>query len=64
MEGKIIYFDYVVIIFFKKEVLDEMMLYLIEQYGNFLIIYKFGREVKKVIEFVRERVVKVLNVDI
>lgn len=64
MEGKIIYFDHAATTPLKKEVLDEMMPYLTEQYGNPSTIYKLGREAKKAIELARERVAKALNADI
>jgi len=64
MEGKIIYFDHAATTPLKKEVLDEMMPYLTEQYGNPSTIYKLGREAKKAVELARERVAKALNADI
>lgn len=64
MEGKIIYFDHAATTPLKKEVLDEMMPYLTDQYGNPSTIYKLGREAKKAIELARERVAKALNADI
>ncbi|ADQ05003.1 cysteine desulfurase NifS [Caldicellulosiruptor owensensis OL] len=64
MEGKIIYFDHAATTPLKKEVLDEMMPYLTEQYGNPSTIYKLGREAKRAVELARERVAKALNADI
>uniref|UniRef100_A0A7C5Z188 Cysteine desulfurase IscS n=1 Tax=Caldicellulosiruptor owensensis TaxID=55205 RepID=A0A7C5Z188_9FIRM len=64
MEGKIVYFDHAATTPLKKEVLDEMMPYLTEQYGNPSTIYKLGREAKKAVELARERVAKALNADI
>ncbi|ADQ45872.1 cysteine desulfurase NifS [Caldicellulosiruptor kronotskyensis 2002] len=64
MEGKIIYFDHAATTPLKKEVLDEMMPYLTDQYGNPSTIYKLGREAKKAVELARERVAKALNADI
>lgn len=45
----------------KKEVLDEMMPYFTEQYGNPSSIYRIGRESKKAVEEARERVAKALG---
>lgn len=54
MEKRRLYMDYFVIIFIKKEVLDVMMLYLIDYFGNVFSFYIFGREVKDVLDKVRE----------
>ncbi|WAM32460.1 cysteine desulfurase NifS [Caldicellulosiruptor naganoensis] len=64
MQEKIIYFDHAATTPLKKEVLEEMMPYLTEQYGNPSTIYKLGREAKKVIELARERVAKALNAEV
>ena len=64
MKEKIIYFDHAATTPIKKEVLEEMIPYLTEQYGNPSTIYKLGREAKKAIELARERVAKALNADI
>ena len=64
MQERIIYFDHAATTPLKKEVLDEMMPYLTEQYGNPSTIYKLGREAKKAIELARERVAKALNAEV
>jgi len=64
MDEKFIYFDHAATTPLKKEVLDEMMPYLTEQYGNPSTIYSIGREAKKALETARERVAKALNADI
>lgn len=47
----------------KKEVLDEMMPYLTEHYGNPSSIYKIGREAKAAIEAAREKVAMALGAE-
>ena len=47
----------------KKEVLDAMMPYLTEFYGNPSSIYKIGRDAKAAIEEAREKVASALNAD-
>ncbi|WAM34672.1 cysteine desulfurase NifS [Caldicellulosiruptor morganii] len=64
MQGRSVYFDHAATTPLKREVLDEMMPYLTEQYGNPSTIYKLGREAKKAIENARERVAKALNADV
>ena len=45
----------------KKEVLDEMMPYLTEKYGNASSLYRLGEESKEAITKARERVAKAIN---
>lgn len=47
----------------KKEVLDEMMPYLTQNFGNPSSIYKIGREAKAAIETAREKVAAAINAD-
>ena len=47
----------------KKEVLDEMMPYLTEHFGNPSSIYKIGREAKSAIETAREKVANALGAE-
>jgi len=56
-----VYFDNSATTKLDEEVLKEMMPYLTEQYGNASSIYKIGRNSKKAIEEVREKVAKTLN---
>lgn len=58
---KNIYFDNAATTKLDEEVLQEMMRYLKENYGNASSIYKLGRESKKAVEDSREKIAKVLN---
>ena len=58
---KSIYFDNAATTKLDEEVLEEMMPYLKENYGNASSIYKLGREARKVIEESREKIAKILN---
>lgn len=58
---KNIYFDNAATTKLDEEVLQEMMPYLKENYGNASSIYKLGRESKKAVEDSREKIAKVLN---
>ncbi len=58
-----VYFDNAATTRLDEEVLEEMMPYLKEYYGNASSIYKLGRESKKAVEDAREKVAKVLNCD-
>lgn len=56
-----IYFDNAATTALDKEVLDAMMPYLTEKYGNPSSIYSYGRESKIAIETARKSVAKILN---
>jgi cysteine desulfurase len=56
-----VYFDNSATTKISKEVLDEMMPYLTEKYGNPSSIYSLGREAKDAIDLSRERISKSLN---
>ena len=58
---KNIYFDNAATTKLDDEVLQEMMPYLKENYGNASSIYKLGRESRKAVEDSREKIAKVLN---
>ena len=58
---KNIYFDNAATTKLDEEVLQEMMPYLTENYGNASSIYKIGRESRKAVETAREQIAKVLN---
>jgi len=58
---KYIYMDNAATTPVKKEVLDEMLPYFTEKYGNPSSIYAIGRESRKAIENSREKVAKVLG---
>lgn len=56
-----IYFDNAATTKLDKKVLDAMLPYLKENYGNASSIYRLGREARKAIEETREKVAKILN---
>ena len=56
-----VYFDNAATTKLDERVLEKMMPYLKEQYGNASSIYKLGRESKKAIEESREKIAKILN---
>lgn len=58
---KSIYFDNAATTKLDDEVLQEMIPYLKENYGNASSIYKLGRESRKAVEDSREKIAKVLN---
>jgi cysteine desulfurase len=59
--NKIIYLDHAATTSVKPEVLDVMLPYFTEKYGNPSSIYSLGRENKKAIDDAREKVAKALN---
>lgn len=58
---KNIYFDNAATTKLDEEVLQEMIPYLKENYGNASSIYKLGRESRKVVEESREKIARILN---
>jgi len=58
---KNIYFDHAATTSVKPEVLEAMLPYFTEKYGNASSIYSLGRENKKAIDDSREKVAKALN---
>lgn len=46
-----------------KRVLDEMMPYFFEEYGNASSVYSLGRNARKAVEEAREKVAKAINAD-
>ncbi len=56
-----VYFDNAATTVLDKEVLDAMMPYLTEKFGNPSSIYSYGRETKIAIESARKSVAKILN---
>ena len=46
-----------------KRVLDEMMPYFLEEYGNASSIYSLGRNARKAVEEAREKVAKAINAE-
>ncbi len=61
--AKSIYLDNSATTPLKKEVLDEMLPYLTEHYGNPSSIYKIGREAKAAVEAAREKVATAIGAD-
>lgn len=57
------YFDHAATTKLNEEVLNEMLPYLKEQYGNPSSIYSIGRDNKKAIEDAREKVAKIFKAD-
>ncbi|MGG7144952.1 cysteine desulfurase NifS [Clostridium nigeriense] len=60
---KNVYMDYAATTFVKPEVLDEMMPFFTEKYGNPSSFYGISRETKMAIDNARGRVAKALNCD-
>lgn len=58
---KNIYFDNAATTRLDEEVLNEIIPYLKENYGNASSIYKLGRESRKAVEDSREKIAKILN---
>lgn len=58
-----VYMDYAATTYVKSEVLEEMMPYFTEKYGNPSSFYGISRETKMAIDKARSRVAKALNCD-
>ncbi|WP_346939050.1 cysteine desulfurase NifS [uncultured Clostridium sp.] len=61
--NKAVYMDYAATTYTKPEVLEEMIPYFTEFYGNPSSIYSISRETKKAIDKARNRVAKAINAD-
>ncbi|MEG0773246.1 cysteine desulfurase NifS [Clostridium sp.] len=61
--SKPIYMDYAATTYTKPEVLEEMIPYFTEFYGNPSSIYSISRETKKALDKARMRVAKAINAD-
>ncbi len=59
--NKRIYMDYSATTPMKKEVLDAMMPYMTEHYGNASSVHSFGRDAKNAINTSREKIAKTLG---
>jgi cysteine desulfurase len=59
--NKAIYLDHAATTYTKKEVLEEMLPFFTENFGNPSSIHKFGRDARKYIDIARERVAKALG---
>lgn len=60
---KFVYMDHAATTYTKQEVLNEMLPYFTEQFGNPSSIYSFARGSKKAIEDAREKVAKALGAE-
>lgn len=63
MENKRIYMDYSATTPVKKEVLDEMLPYFNEGFGNASSFYSYGHEAKEALELARTRVAALINAE-
>lgn len=63
MDKKVVYMDYAATTYTKPEVLNEMIPYFTEHFGNPSSAYSISRETKKAIDLSRDRVAKALNCD-
>ncbi|WP_461612236.1 cysteine desulfurase NifS [Clostridium sp. Marseille-QA1073] len=61
--SKTVYMDYAATTYTKPEVLDEMIPYFTQFYGNPSSIYSISRETKKALDLARDRVAKAINAD-
>ncbi len=61
MENKIIYLDHAATTSVKPEVLEAMLPYFSEKYGNASSIYSIGRESKKIIDNSREKIADIVG---
>lgn len=59
--SKRIYLDHAATTYTSKEVLNEMLPYFTEYFGNPSSVHQFGREVKKSIDLARDRVAKAIG---
>lgn len=57
----ILYFDNAATTRIKDEVVEKMMPYLANQYGNASSIYKLGRDAKRAIENARKKVASLIG---
>jgi len=63
MSSRAIYMDHAATTYTKKEVLEEMLPFFTEKFGNPSSIHKFGRDVRKYVDDAREKVAKALGAD-
>jgi cysteine desulfurase len=61
MSSRGIYMDHAATTYTKKEVLEEMLPFFTEYFGNPSSIHKFGRDVRKYVDTAREKVAKALG---
>lgn len=63
MNNRVVYMDYSATTYVKPEVLEEMLPYFTNKFGNPSAFYSVSRESKMAVDKARERVAKVLNAD-
>lgn len=63
MNNRVVYMDYSATTYVKPEVLEEMLPYFINKFGNPSAFYGVSRESRMAVDTARERVAKVLNAD-
>lgn len=61
--NKPIYMDYAATTYVKPEVLEEMLPYFTEHFGNPSSVYSLSRETRKAIDTARDRVAKAINAE-
>lgn len=61
--NKLVYMDYAATTYTKPEILEEMIPYFTEFYGNPSSIYSISRETKKAIDKARNRIARAINAD-
>lgn len=61
MEKKLVYLDHSATTYVKKEVLNEMLPYFTDNYGNASSLYSIARSTKSVIDKARDKVAKALG---
>jgi cysteine desulfurase len=59
--NRAIYMDHAATTYTRKEVLEEMLPFFTEYYGNPSSVHKFGRDVRKYVDAAREKVAKALG---
>ncbi|MDF2674500.1 MAG: nifS, partial [Clostridiales bacterium] len=60
-QNKLVYMDYSATTYTKPEVLEEMLPYFTEKFGNPSSIYTFGRRSKSAVEEAREKAAKAIG---
>jgi len=63
MSEKRVYMDYAATTYTRSEVLEEMLPYFTEEFGNPSSLYTFSDNTKKAINIARERVAKAINAE-
>ena len=58
---KSVYLDHAATTYVKKDVLDEMMPFFCESFGNPSSVYSLGQENKKAVELAKERIAKAIG---